>query len=85
MAILYQDETVTVCGPSGWEIMRDEPHGEERWCFHCRKRREFRFIVGRDPDFMNDYYGPVPSVECSECHTSDGDMFPGGYRMWGDD
>ena len=83
--ILYSDKTVTMCGPSGWEIIRDEPHGEERWCFTCRKRREFRLIVGRDPDWQNDYYGPSGHIECAVCKTTDGDCFPGWSRTWSDD
>ena len=81
--ILYDDPAVTICGPSGWEIIHDEADGE-RWCFKCRKRREFRYIVGRDPDYMNDYYGPSAHVECSVCKTTDGDCFPGWSREWED-
>lgn len=73
-----------ICGPSGWEIIRDESIGEH-WCFKCRKRRDFRFIVGRDPDWENDYYGPSAHVECSVCNTVDGDCGFGSSREYSDD
>lgn len=84
MAVIYQDETVTICGPRGWEIIRDDKHGEERWCFTCRKRREFRYIVGRDTDYENDWYGPSAHIECGTCKTSDGDCGFGRIREWED-
>ena len=74
---------VTVCRPSAWEIITDEPDGE-RWCFVCRKQREFRFIVGHDPG-PEDWYGPSLSVKCGTCKTSDADLFPGRSREWGDE
>jgi len=82
MSILYRDENVVVCGPSGWEIIHDEPNGE-RWCFICRKRREFRYIVGRDPS-PDDWYGPSPSIQCSVCKSIDGDCGFGSVREWED-
>lgn len=54
-----------------------------RWCFHCRKRREFLFIV-KAPTDPYSYYGASPSVRCSACNTMDGDLFPGNYRQWED-
>ena len=83
-AIVIDGEVVgAICGPSGWEIIRDESTGEH-WCFTCRKRRDFRFIVGRDPDWRNDYYGPSGHIECSVCKTTDGDCFPGWSRSFDD-
>lgn len=55
----------------------------ERWCFYCHKRREFLFIVTAPIGIS--YYGPNPSIRCSVCDTSDGDLFPGRERTWGDD
>lgn len=75
------------------ELLREQD-GEERWCFQCRKRRRFDYVISA-PDFeMPDdpadlptaaYYGPSHRIECSHCHLLDGDMFPGRYRVWGGD
>ena len=62
------------------EITHNESEGE-RWCFHCRIRCEFRFIVRTPTDPMS-YYGPSPSIECSACKRSDADLFPGRQREW---
>ena len=51
-----------------------------KWCFHCRKRFEFERIV-MVPDGLS-YYGPEMSVECSNCHEIDSDLFPGWSRGW---
>lgn len=67
-----------LCVPT--EIAHDEPDGE-RWCFRCRERREFRYIVRTPIDPMS-YYGPLPSVRCSTCDGSDADLFPGRNREW---
>ena len=52
----------------------------ERWCFVCRKRREFEYVV-LVPVEMS-YYGPTRRIECSQCRTVDGDLFPGAEREW---
>ena len=51
-----------------------------KWCFHCRKRYEFLYIV--TAEIEPSYYGPNPSVRCSNCNTDDGDCFPGTSREW---
>jgi hypothetical protein len=58
----------------------NRPDGEVRWCFVCRKRREFRYIV-MAPVTM-DWYGPYADIKCAHCRTSDGDLFPGREREW---
>lgn len=65
-------------GPAMRKVKRDNLG--ERWCFKCRKRREFWFIVTAPVE--PSYYGPNVDVRCGHCNTSDGDMFPGGYREW---
>lgn len=62
------------------EMIREEPHGEVRWCFTCRKRVSFVIQTWRPTDPMS-YYGPHWSVQCEHGHR-DGDLFPGGYREW---
>ena len=72
--------TLHICfGPEMAEVRR-EPDGE-RWCFVCRKRRRFDFVV-RAP-VEPSYYGPNPFIECEKGHE-DGDLFPGRYREWGE-
>lgn len=60
------------------EIKRDSQG--VKWCFHCRKRCEFFFIVTVEVE--PSYYGPNCYVQCGECKTSDGDCFPGRERTW---
>lgn len=47
-----------------------------KWCFHCRKRHEFWWVV-MAPDGLS-YYGPTAHMEGikDECR----DLFPGWYR-----
>lgn len=54
----------------------------DRWCYVCRKRRQFTFTVHVPVDPMS-YYGPHLTFECSEGHV-DGDCFPGTWREGGD-
>jgi len=73
--------SVTICrGPETAEIHREQLG--ERWCFVCRKRREFAYAV-RAP-IEPSYYGPNYSVVCHVCDTMDGDLFPGYSRDWED-
>lgn len=68
-------------GPGPAVDMKREGIGE-RWCFICRKRREYEFVVKRyDCDPIDDYYGPWPAYECTHCHK-DGLLFPGYERVW---
>ncbi len=61
------------------EVVREDIG--ERWCFQCRKRREFQYVV-MAPVGMS-WYGPSPSIRC-ECGAIDGDLFPGREREWSD-
>ena len=65
--------------PGPMRTIVDEPNGEVRWCFRCRKRVPFRFVVRATVE--PSYYEPNPSIQCEAGH-SDGDMFPGGCREW---
>ena len=75
------------------ERVRYRPDGEIRWCFVCRKRRQFAHAVYRtvlNPLLTLDsqpgaYYGPTHQIECATCKTVDSDLFPGGLieRIWG--
>lgn len=78
----YQIGNATVCYEPMEEIVR-KSDGDPRWCFYCRKRREFLYVVTRPTG--ESYYGPNPSVTCSVCDTTDGDCFPGRYREWLED
>ena len=74
---------ITICyGPRQVEV-KNEKHGDDRWCFRCRKVREFRFIVTDSVE--PSYYEPNVTIECGTCGLSDGDLFPGRYRMWGEE
>ena len=74
------DGNVTVCyGPPMREHTREQ-HGEERWCFRCRKRRTFELVVSVPTGIS--YYDPHSWIECGTCHLTDGDVFPGRIREW---
>ena len=75
-------EKVIVCGSGPMEETHREQHGEVRWCFKCRKRRRFDYVVLSPTTETGWYWGPVPRIECAECHTSNGDLFPGWSREW---
>jgi hypothetical protein len=72
----------TLCREPSMEVSR-KPDGEERWCFYCRKRTTFERVITM-PTFPS-YYGPNFSVRCTRAGHDDGDMFPGYYRVWGED
>lgn len=70
--------------------IRRETDGKSRWCFVCRKHRDFD-LVTRTPILSGDfgdacyYYGPHWQIECTHCKAVDGDLFPGRWRQWDDD
>jgi hypothetical protein len=55
------------------------PDGE-RWCFVCRKRREFEHVVLYPVGLS--WYGQTDQIKCTVCRTVDGDCFPGTEREW---
>lgn len=60
-----------------------ETHRESlgvRWCFACRQRVEFVYVVHGPVE--PGYYEPLPSVQCTSCNTPDADLFPGRTREW---
>ena len=65
--------------------IRRRPFGE-RWCFTCRKRRDFEIVVSApivtSIDDTGAYYGPTTEIVCTHCRTTDGDCFPGTEREW---
>lgn len=71
--------TLHICRGPELETVVDKPNGEQRWCFTCRQRVEFRFVVEapKEPS----YWGALPSIQCVNGHT-DGDLFPGRVREW---
>ena len=68
-----------ICSGGPQEMIHDESVGE-RWCFHCRARRDFRYQVWAD--VKPSYYPPTPSIRCVHCDALDGDLFPGRAREW---
>jgi hypothetical protein len=66
-------------GPAMVEVV-NRRDGEARWCFVCRKHRDFRYIVMAPAE--PSYYGPHADVKCATCKTSDSDLFPGREREW---
>jgi len=75
----HDDGNVAVCGTRMKEYSRDSEG--IKWCFHCRKRHEFFFVV-TVPDGIS-YYGPSAHIEGSgrECT----DLFPGWSHGWNEE
>lgn len=73
---------VVVCGEPMKELTR-KPDGEPRWCFGCRKVRDFVFVVSGSVE--PSYYAPNPSIRCEHCDLHDGDLFPGRLREWSEE
>ena len=68
-----------ICGPAMAEVHR-RPHGEPRWCFHCRTRRDHVYVVLATVE--PSYYDPTPQIQCGTCGRVDADLFPGRCREW---
>ena len=78
--------TVVICrGPDMHEVHR-EKNGEPRWCFQCRKRVDFDFVVEspsrEDMEATHGFYGPQPHIECRPKRHLDGDVGFGQVREW---
>lgn len=88
MTLFRQSESPTLhvnWGPGPVVVYHRRPEGE-RYCFGCRKRVEFEFLAMRyDCDPMDDYYGPWGAIKCVPRGHLDGDMFPGRFRIWGEE
>lgn len=67
---------------SGPQKLIHHEHDGFRWCFRCRKQRDFWFDVWAEIE--PSWYGPNPSIRCGCCSTVDGDLFPGRAREWED-
>ncbi len=75
-----------ICGGEPHEETHRRQDGEPRWCFVCRKKQQFDYVI-MSPIFDMEnpsYHGPVPSIRCAICDTYDGDVFPGSEREWED-
>lgn len=68
------DGQFSICGTS----MKEHSRSAEgvKWCFHCRKRHEFWWVVMAPDGFS--YYGPTAHMEGVKPDCSD--LFPGWYR-----
>lgn len=70
---------VSINRPGATHEIHRESNGTH-WCFRCRSRQEFFFIV--TAEIEPSYYGPNPCVRCASCNADDGDCFPGTSREW---
>ena len=70
---------LTICGTHMKELSRRSQG--TKWCFHCRKRHEFFWVVSVPVGIS--YYGPSADLEGigNECT----DLFPGWSREWVED
>lgn len=74
-----------ICTGPRTEVAHEENIGE-KWCFYCRKRRDFTYryhspIVENENDYLAAMWGGFPRIACSHGHQ-DGDCFPGRVREW---
>ena len=63
-----------------------------RWCFKCRGRHEFEWIVlmpvidwDDDASIAAAMWGPTAHSECGGCKRQAGELFPGWSYRWEDD
>jgi hypothetical protein len=70
------DEAFAICGTRMKEYSRRSEG--VHWCFRCRRRVEFEWVV-MAPDGLS-YYGPTAHMECTNCKSANGDLFPGWTR-----
>lgn len=84
MSIYNLGPKVTVCaGPPAVEHSRKSMG--VRWCFKCRGRHEFAWVVKAPPIDLDDpamccLWEPYAHSECSACKQHAGELFPGwGY------
>lgn len=76
---MSEQMTVHICSTDPrYEVFRRSVG--ERWCFQCRKRRQFVHV--RSAPVEMSYYGPIDQIECVSCGLVDGDLFPGHTREW---
>lgn len=71
-----------ICNAGPTRVVHREGNGESRWCFQCRARAPFEYVVAAPTD-PESWYGPTPSIQCQAGHL-DGDLFPGRAREWKD-
>lgn len=76
----HDPEMIALVAKPLYEVFR---HADgERWCFVCRARRAFDYVV-QAPVGLS-WYGPNQRIVCTSCQTTDGDCFPGTEREWTD-
>lgn len=63
-----------------------------RWCFKCRKRAEFSWVVlspvidwDDEASIAAAMWGPIAHSECGNCGRHAGELFPGWEYKWEDD
>jgi hypothetical protein len=66
--------SLVICGTDMEEVFRTSEG--VKWCFHCRKRHEFWWVVMAPKGIS--YYGPTAHMEGIGRECSD--LFPGWYR-----
>lgn len=71
-------DNISICGVDEEEVRR-EPWGDgPRWCFHCRKRHDFWWVVYAPKGLS--WYGPRAAIEGEKYDCTD--LFPGWEREW---
>jgi len=74
-----ETDDVVLCGTRMKEHSRR--HFGHRWCFHCRCRHDFDWVV-MVPDGPS-YYGPHAEIQGVTPGCTD--LFPGWSREWEED
>lgn len=69
---------LAICGTRMEEYSRSSVG--EKWCFHCRRRHEFWWVVSAPAGIS--YYGP--SADMKGVKSGCSDLFPGWSREGGD-
>lgn len=80
---IYEEGVVIICAPDMEESSRRSMG--VKWCFKCRGRHEFDWVVLTPTTLDGWYWGPTAHSECHGCHQQAGELFPGWSYRWEDE
>jgi len=68
-------EVAVICSPPMAESCRKSMG--VKWCFTCRQRHEFSWVVMSPTTYDGWWWGPTAHAECGGCGDHDSQLFPG--------
>lgn len=71
---------IVMCTAGPLTEVRRTPYPHARWCFTCRERTTFDYVVFHPSQDASELDGPEAEIQCHTCRTTDSDLFPGNFR-----